>query len=282
MYLSMAACQLPYLFCQAFISTTTSTLPLIEGVSRQMGPWHMSSSPDDDEQDLNFFDGYDDFIEELDAALTDDYAYDSAGYDTTGSKKRSKYANKPPQQKKQYSRNSSRSRTSRRNSENDDDGGALATEKDDAVYDMFLSNLEKDMIEGWRKQKELEKAATARQDVPLSIPHYFHPHDDQDSAAAATTTLTAGTNDYTTTTEDFLKTLSMEQLKERLREAGLPVTGRTKSVLIQRLLGQEGTETERFLAELTVPQLKERLREAGLPITGRKAELIDRLLGNSD
>lgn len=243
---------------------------------RRTYPLHMASSP---EEDLNLFNAYDEFIDELDAALTDDYNEADGDYPNAVLAKEQKKLAGKPRKKTRSSRQTDRSprRTnSRGNYRKNDDDGSVATYQD-TQYEMFLSNLEKDMIEGWRKQ--LEDARATGKDAPLSSPDYFEPLNDRDTVTA--TAFTAGTDNYTTT-EAFLQTLSIEQLKERLREAGLRIGGNSKRVLIQRLLGKESTETERFLAKLTVPQLKERLREAGLPVAGRKADLIDRLLGNKE
>ena len=78
-----------------------------------------------------------------------------------------------------------------------------------------------------------------------------------------------------------LSGLTIPQLKERLREVGLPVTG-AKAELIERLADAPAAGTPEAVAAglsgLTIPQLKERLREVGLPVTGAKAELIERLV----
>ena len=68
--------------------------------------------------------------------------------------------------------------------------------------------------------------------------------------------------------DDDLSAFTVPQLKEKLRSANLPVSGR-KAELIARL----------GLSAFTVPQLKEKLRSANLPVSGRKAELIARLGG---
>mmetsp|Transcript_12990 Transcript_12990/g.27517 ORF Transcript_12990/g.27517 Transcript_12990/m.27517 type:complete len:297 (+) Transcript_12990:76-966(+) len=280
----MASCQAPYLCEQVEAFCSGPTMAITCPRRPYEYPLHMVSSPD---EDLNLFNAYDEFIDELDAALTDDYTTSNAAaggdYPNTGAvpvpaKEQKKMPGKP-RKKTRSGRQTNRSprRTkSRGNYRKKGDDGSVVTYQD-TQYEMFLSNLEKDMIEGWRKQ--LEHARATGKDGPLSSPDYFEPLNDRDSVT--TTASTAGTDNYTTT-EDFLQTLSIEQVKERLREAGLHVGGKSKNVLIQRLLGKESTETERFLAKLTVPQLKERLREAGLPVAGRKAELIDRLLGNTE
>uniref|UniRef100_A0A7S1YYE1 SAP domain-containing protein n=2 Tax=Ditylum brightwellii TaxID=49249 RepID=A0A7S1YYE1_9STRA len=97
-----------------------------------------------------------------------------------------------------------------------------------------------------------------------------------------------------------LSSLTVPQLKAKLKELSLPVSGR-KNDLIERLVeaqlvqtvpqrregkevmdsGEEDTAAGRYsteaLSSLTVPQLKEKLREAGLPVSGRKADLIKRI-----
>ena len=72
--------------------------------------------------------------------------------------------------------------------------------------------------------------------------------------------------------DEDLEALTVAKLKERCKEAGLPVTGK-KAELIERL-DDSGDED---LEALTVVKLKERCKEAGLPVSGKKAELIDRL-----
>ena len=88
--------------------------------------------------------------------------------------------------------------------------------------------------------------------------------------------------------EDLTK-LKIPELKERLKAANLPVSGR-KADLIERLQNMAGDHmlTENHgkadnksddgkLEEFTVAELKDRLRAANLPVSGRKAELIERL-----
>ena len=96
---------------------------------------------------------------------------------------------------------------------------------------------------------------------------------------------------------DF-SSLTVPELKEKLRAAGLPVGG-NKTELIQRLsnggaeisddseeevdeeAGEEVDESEdeagEDLSSLKVDDLKVKLRDAGLPVSGSKAELIQRL-----
>ena len=264
----IASCQSSYL-CHQIEAFATYEFTTPTARPQEYGPLHVSSSPEDG---MNFFDGYDECVEELDpdpAVIDDNIAVVPEGA-------KQKATGKLPQQKRHYNRSSNSLSPRRKNRQKGNNSG-VATYRD-TQYEMFLSNLEKDMIEGWRKQLEATRATTVSHDVTFSLPdRHFEPLDETDAA------LNAGTDDYTsTTTEKFLQSLSIEQLKERLREAGLPLGGNTKTVLIQRLLGKEALETEKFLAKLTVPQLKERLREAGLPVMGRKAELIDRLLGNAE
>ena len=70
-------------------------------------------------------------------------------------------------------------------------------------------------------------------------------------------------------TEEELFKFTIPILKEKLRDAGLPVSGK-KAELIARL--------EEEFSKFTIPILKEKLRDAGLPVSGKKAELIARLL----
>lgn len=99
--------------------------------------------------------------------------------------------------------------------------------------------------------------------------------DEEESTIATLESEIDGSN-----SKEFLLSLSTRKLKERLREAGLPIEGNHKIDLVRRLLGVEGEpSTKEFLSTLTSDQLRERLREAGLPISGQKATLVDRLLG---
>jgi hypothetical protein len=90
-------------------------------------------------------------------------------------------------------------------------------------------------------------------------------------------------------TEEELKVLKVEELKNRLRNRGLKLGGR-KAELIDRLMGREqrddvitdinvGGETAEYLSGLTVEVLKVRLRKKGMKLGGKKSELIDRLMG---
>jgi hypothetical protein len=90
--------------------------------------------------------------------------------------------------------------------------------------------------------------------------------------------------------------MTVPLLKEALKEQGLPVSGK-KAELIERLKGEtlgpieetkgEGEETpdegsdEVDYDSMTVPLLKEALKEQGLPVSGKKAELIERLKGET-
>ena len=50
----------------------------------------------------------------------------------------------------------------------------------------------------------------------------------------------------------------------------------------KRPLRKNGTEYEEVdYGSMTVPQLKDALKEQGLPVSGKKAELIERLKGES-
>ena len=66
-----------------------------------------------------------------------------------------------------------------------------------------------------------------------------------------------------------LSKLNVATLKDRLRDAGLPVGGR-KVELIERLQNAKEEDV-----------LKERLRSLGLPVAGRKEELLERLQESS-
>lgn len=104
---------------------------------------------------------------------------------------------------------------------------------------------------------------------------------------------------------DDLQHLNVPELKEQLRSAGLPVSGR-KAELVSRLLDGSASapvepvaapappvaqqivqpepslfEQPSSLATLTVEALKGMLREQGLPVSGKKAELLSRLAGTS-
>ncbi|XP_070558320.1 uncharacterized protein [Ptychodera flava] len=65
--------------------------------------------------------------------------------------------------------------------------------------------------------------------------------------------------------------MTVPQLKERLRETGYSVTGK-KDELVKRLK----------LSGLTVPELKDQLREKKLSMQGRKEDLVKRLQNGSD
>ena len=86
-------------------------------------------------------------------------------------------------------------------------------------------------------------------------------------------------------TEEYAS-MTVAQLKELLKEQGLPVSGK-KAELIERLMEASGAdeevveeapaETSTDYSSMTVAQLKELLKEAGKPVSGKKAELIERL-----
>ena len=160
-----------------------------------------------------------------------------------------------------------------------------ATYQDEA-YAMFLSDIEKDMLENWKDQIKMS--------VGDEIPRFGvdsaygdggeemdTEHEDDDVIA----TLELESNGAATS-EEFLLSLSKDKLQERLREAGLSIQGKDKVDMVRRLIGRKDdkgeSSTEHFLSTLTTVQLQERLREAGLPVTGQKALLIERLLGNCD
>ena len=101
----------------------------------------------------------------------------------------------------------------------------------------------------------------------------------------------------TETTDVDYDSMTLTDLKAALKEQSLPVSGK-KAELIERLkensedetidpIEEEGTseeETETTDVDydtMTVPNLKAALKEQGLPISGKKAELIERLKGDS-
>eukprot|EP00931_Biecheleriopsis_adriatica_P073241 TRINITY_DN47571_c0_g1_i1.p1 TRINITY_DN47571_c0_g1~~TRINITY_DN47571_c0_g1_i1.p1 ORF type:complete len:369 (-),score=65.09 TRINITY_DN47571_c0_g1_i1:44-1075(-) len=71
------------------------------------------------------------------------------------------------------------------------------------------------------------------------------------------------------------KSLTVIQIKDRLRTLGLPLSGR-KAELLARLKASTSNGVTN-LRNLTVAQLKKRLRLQGLTVTGRKADLLARL-----
>lgn len=78
------------------------------------------------------------------------------------------------------------------------------------------------------------------------------------------------------------KLMTVVELKEALRSAGLKVSG-NKAELVARLAGQAAPEpapgpTAVDAKAMKVAELKDALRSAGLTVSGRKAELLDRLL----
>ena len=160
----------------------------------------------------------------------------------------------------------------------------------DEAYEMFLSNIEKDMIDGWKDHMERSMA----EEVPSfgldtayggEIQRNYDDDDDDDDDEEENEVVTIESKSDGTNSKEFLLSLSTNKLKERLREAGLPIEGNKKIDLIRRLLGQEPGErrsTRNFLSTLTAEQVRERLREAGLPITGHKQTLVDRLLGKRE
>jgi len=97
-----------------------------------------------------------------------------------------------------------------------------------------------------------------------------------------------------TCNDDDLEGCTIDFLKERLREQGLPISGK-KSVLIERLReslntvedepesaaedeeAADGPCDDDNMQGCTVVVLKEKLREKGLPVSGNKAELLKRL-----
>ena len=73
------------------------------------------------------------------------------------------------------------------------------------------------------------------------------------------------------------ESLTVAELKDILREGGLPVSGK-KSELIRRISKNQAHLN--FIAsyeKVTVAELKDYLREADLPVSGKKFELIQRV-----
>jgi hypothetical protein len=89
--------------------------------------------------------------------------------------------------------------------------------------------------------------------------------------------------------------MTVPNLKAALKEQGLSVSGK-KAELIERLKGVGSIEEENSEEEvseetetididydsMTVPNLKAALKEQGLSVSGKKAELIERLKGDSE
>ena len=73
------------------------------------------------------------------------------------------------------------------------------------------------------------------------------------------------------------ESLTVAELKDILREGGLPVSGK-KSELIRRISkNQAHLNLIASYESLTVAELKDILREGGLPVSGKKSELIQRV-----
>jgi len=104
----------------------------------------------------------------------------------------------------------------------------------------------------------------------------------------------------TETTDVDYDSMTLPNLKAALKEQGLPISGK-KAELIERLKGVDAIEEENTEEEtseedtesnetettdidydsMTLPNLKAALKEQGLPVSGKKAELIERLKGDS-
>jgi hypothetical protein len=98
--------------------------------------------------------------------------------------------------------------------------------------------------------------------------------EDASTAASADKTASSSTSGSDATTAE-LEQKTVPELKDDLREQGLPVSGR-KDELVQRLVETESEAAD--LEQKTVPELKDDLREQGLPVSGRKDELVERLV----
>ena len=73
------------------------------------------------------------------------------------------------------------------------------------------------------------------------------------------------------------ESLTVAELKDILREGGLPVSGK-KSELIRRISkNQAHLNLIASYEKVTVAELKDYLREADLPVSGKKFELIQRV-----
>ena len=146
---------------------------------------------------------------------------------------------------------------------------------------------------------------------PVSVPVFIASRVSRGSSRVEVAVTPAKATDHVTLP---FSGLTVVQLKDLLRENGLPVSGK-KSELIQRIAehsstrddphsisnpssDQEPSSTlddphpnsdpssnqggEEILGGLTVPQLKARLKDLGLPVSGRKKELINRILEHVD
>jgi ribosomal protein uL24 len=103
-----------------------------------------------------------------------------------------------------------------------------------------------------------------------------------------------GEEESETTGVDY-DSMTVPNLKAALKEQGLSVSGK-KAELIERLKGVGSIEEENSEEEvseetetididydsMTVPNLKAALKEQGLSVSGKKAELIERLKGDSE
>ena len=146
---------------------------------------------------------------------------------------------------------------------------------------------------------------------PVSVPVFIASRVSRGSSRVEVAVTPAKATDHVTLP---FSGLTVVQLKDLLRENGLPVSGK-KSDLIQRIAEHSSPrddphpisnpssdqehlstlddphpssnpssnqEDEEILGGLTVPQLKARLKDLGLPISGRKKELINRILEHVD
>ena len=97
------------------------------------------------------------------------------------------------------------------------------------------------------------------------------------------------------TTDVDYEGMTVPNLKAALKELDLPVNGK-KAELIERLKGVDSIEEENSeegaseetetididYDSMTVPNLKAALKEQGLSVSGKKAELVERLKGDSE
>ena len=125
---------------------------------------------------------------------------------------------------------------------------STATYQDEA-YEMFLSNIEKDLIESWKEEMERSMAdENPSFGLDTAYGGDMLDDDEKENAVAPLESERDGTN-----SRAFLLSLSTGKLQERLREAGLPIDGGSNLDLVQRLLGEEAepSATKQFLSTLT-------------------------------
>eukprot|EP00563_Minutocellus_polymorphus_P019639 CAMPEP_0197715036 /NCGR_PEP_ID=MMETSP1434-20131217/188_1 /TAXON_ID=265543 /ORGANISM="Minutocellus polymorphus, Strain CCMP3303" /LENGTH=167 /DNA_ID=CAMNT_0043299019 /DNA_START=99 /DNA_END=602 /DNA_ORIENTATION=+ len=111
---------------------------------------------------------------------------------------------------------------------------STATYQDEA-YEMFLSNIEKEMVDSWNTME-----MTVGDEIPrfgLDSAYMYeevNTETDDDDGIATLELECDGAN-----SEEFLLSLSRIKLQERLREAGLSIQGQDKVELVRRLIGKD-------------------------------------------